>query len=123
MKTVPTLRAVSKTEASAEIDELGVTNLQAEVRLALTDIAASATVSLLIGHLQRVAPVEGHRAQSSVVAGSSRPDSTPAGISVNTYTISRPGMDAALCWPSDAHIGKHCPHWVLRVWRRSGGCS
>src|SRR3954447_22770684 len=28
------------------------------------------------------------------------PDSTPAGISVRTWTISRPGMDDALCWSS-----------------------
>ena len=39
MKTVPTLRVVSKAEAPAELAELGVTDLPAEVRLALADIA------------------------------------------------------------------------------------
>lgn len=47
MKTVPTLRVVSKTEASAEIDELGVTDVPAEVRLALADIAGAARDGLL----------------------------------------------------------------------------
>ena len=41
MKTVPTLRVVSKGEASAEIDGLSVTDLPAEVRLALGDIAGA----------------------------------------------------------------------------------
>src|SRR5215218_7564348 len=47
VKTVPTLRVVSKTEAPAEIDELGVTDLPAEVRLALADIAGAARDGLL----------------------------------------------------------------------------
>ena len=47
MKTVPTLRVVSKTEAPAEIGELGVTDLPAEVRLALGDIAGAARDGLL----------------------------------------------------------------------------
>ena len=47
MKTVPTLRVVSKTEAPAELDELGVTNLPAETRLALADIAGAARDGLL----------------------------------------------------------------------------
>jgi putative transposase len=47
VKTVPTLRVVSRTEAPAEIDELGATDLPAEVRLALTDIAGAARDGLL----------------------------------------------------------------------------
>lgn len=47
MKTVPTLRVVSRTEAPAGLDELGVTDLPAEVRLALTDIAGAAREGLL----------------------------------------------------------------------------
>jgi putative transposase len=47
VKTVPTLRVVSKTEAPAELDELGVSDLPAEVRLALTDIAGAARDGLL----------------------------------------------------------------------------
>jgi putative transposase len=42
MKTVPTLRVASKDDAPAELDELGMTDLPAEVRLALTDIAGAA---------------------------------------------------------------------------------
>src|SRR2546430_1109109 len=47
MKTVPTLRLVLKPEAPAELDELGVSDLPAEVRLALTDIAGAARDGLL----------------------------------------------------------------------------
>ena len=47
MKTVPTLRVVSKTETRAELDGLGVTDLPAEVRLALADIAGAARDGLL----------------------------------------------------------------------------
>src|SRR5438477_1575758 len=47
MKTVPTLRLVLKLDAPAEIDELGVSDLPAEVRLALTDIAGAARDGLL----------------------------------------------------------------------------
>ena len=47
MKTVPTLRVVSKTEAPAGIDGLGVADLPAEVRLALGDIAGVAREGLL----------------------------------------------------------------------------
>ena len=47
MKTVPTLRVVSKNEAPAELDELGVTDLPAEVRLTLADIAGAARDGLL----------------------------------------------------------------------------
>jgi transposase-like protein len=47
VKTVPTLRVVSRTEAPAGLDELGVTDLPAEVRLALTDIAGAAREGLL----------------------------------------------------------------------------
>src|SRR5204863_1785056 len=47
MKTVPTLRLVSKPEAPAELDGLGVDDLPAEVRLALTDIAGAARDGLL----------------------------------------------------------------------------
>src|SRR5436190_5057282 len=47
MKTVPTLRVVSKPGAPAELDELGVDDLPAEVRLALTDIAGAAREGLL----------------------------------------------------------------------------
>lgn len=47
MKTVPTLRVVSKPDAPAELDELGVGDLPAEVRLALTDIAGAAREGLL----------------------------------------------------------------------------
>src|SRR6266498_4978710 len=47
MKTVPTLRVVSKSDAPAQLDELGVDDLPAEVRLALTDIAGAAREGLL----------------------------------------------------------------------------
>jgi putative transposase len=47
MKTVPTLRVVSKSEAPAQLDELGVDDLPAEVRLALTGIAGAAREGLL----------------------------------------------------------------------------
>ena len=47
MKTVPTLRLVLKPDAPAELDELGVADLPAEVRLALTDIAGAAREGLL----------------------------------------------------------------------------
>src|SRR5256885_11619594 len=47
MKTVPTLRLVSKPEAPAELDGLGVADLPAEVRLALTEIAGAARDGLL----------------------------------------------------------------------------
>ena len=47
MKTVPTLRVVSKSDAPAEFDELGVGDLPAEVRLALTEIAGVAREGLL----------------------------------------------------------------------------
>jgi transposase-like protein len=47
MKTVPTLRVVSKSDAPAELAELGVDDLPAEVRLALTDIAGAAREGLL----------------------------------------------------------------------------
>jgi putative transposase len=47
MKTVPTLRVVSVPDAPAELDGLGVTDLPAEVRLALTDIAGAAREGLL----------------------------------------------------------------------------
>jgi len=47
MKTVPTLRLVSKPDAPAELDEWGVADLPAEVRLALTDIAGTAREGLL----------------------------------------------------------------------------
>ena len=47
MKTVPTLRVVSKPDAPAEPAELGVADLPAEVRLALTDIAGAAREGLL----------------------------------------------------------------------------
>jgi putative transposase len=47
MKTVPTLRVVSKRDAPAELAELGVSDLPAEVRLALTDIAGAAREGLL----------------------------------------------------------------------------
>jgi hypothetical protein len=39
VKTVPTLRVVSKPDAPAELAELDVAEVPAEVRLALTDIA------------------------------------------------------------------------------------
>jgi hypothetical protein len=39
MKTVPTLRVVSRSDAPAQLDELGVTDLPAQMKLALTDIA------------------------------------------------------------------------------------
>jgi hypothetical protein len=47
VKTVPTLRVVSKTEALAELEALGVTDLPVEVRLALADIAGAARDGLL----------------------------------------------------------------------------
>jgi hypothetical protein len=42
VKTVPTLRVVSKTDAPAALAELGVVDLPAEVQLALTEIASAA---------------------------------------------------------------------------------
>jgi putative transposase len=47
MKTVPTLRVVSKPDAPGQLAELGVGDLPAEVRLALTDIAGAAREGLL----------------------------------------------------------------------------
>src|SRR2546427_13203003 len=47
MKPVPTLRLVSKPEAPAELDGLGVDDLPAEVRLAVGDIAGAAREGLL----------------------------------------------------------------------------
>ena len=47
MKTVATLRVVSKPDAPAELAGLGVADLPAEVRLALTDIAGAAREGLL----------------------------------------------------------------------------
>jgi putative transposase len=47
VKTVPTLRVVSKNEAPVEMNGLGVADLPAEVRLALTDIAGAARDGLL----------------------------------------------------------------------------
>jgi transposase-like protein len=47
MKTVPTLHVVSKPDAPAQLDELGVADLPAEVRLALADIAGVAREGLL----------------------------------------------------------------------------
>ena len=47
MKTVPTLRVVSKSEAPAELAGLGVPDLPAEVRLALAEIAGAARDGLL----------------------------------------------------------------------------
>jgi putative transposase len=47
VKTVPTLRVVSKSEAPAELAGLGVTDLPAEVRLALAEIAGAARDGLL----------------------------------------------------------------------------
>jgi putative transposase len=47
VRTVPTLRVVSKSEAPAELAGLGVTDLPAEVRLALVDIAGAAREGLL----------------------------------------------------------------------------
>ena len=47
MKTVPTLRVVSKPDAPDQLAELGVADLPAEVRLALTDIAGTAREGLL----------------------------------------------------------------------------
>jgi len=47
MKTVPTLRVVSKPDAAAELAELGVADLPAKVQLALADIASVAREGLL----------------------------------------------------------------------------
>src|SRR3954465_14609436 len=47
MKTVPTRRVVSKPDSPAELAELGMSDLPAEVRLALTDIAGAAREGLL----------------------------------------------------------------------------
>jgi putative transposase len=47
VKTVPTLRVVSKSEAPAELAGLGVPDLPAEVRLALAEIAGAARDGLL----------------------------------------------------------------------------
>jgi transposase-like protein len=47
MKTVPTLRVVSMPDAPAELAGLGVDDLPAEVRLALSDIAGAAREGLL----------------------------------------------------------------------------
>jgi len=47
VKTVPTLRRVTKPDALAELNEFGVDDLPAEVRLILTDIAGAAREGLL----------------------------------------------------------------------------
>src|SRR4051794_2447967 len=47
MKTVPILRVVSKPDAADPLAELGVTEVPAEVRLALADIAGAAREGLL----------------------------------------------------------------------------
>jgi putative transposase len=47
MKTVPTLRVVSKPDAPDQLAELGIDDLPAEVRLTLTDIAGVAREGLL----------------------------------------------------------------------------
>src|SRR3954447_16349229 len=47
MKTVPTRRVVSKPDSPAELAELGMSDLPAEVRLALADIAGAAREGLL----------------------------------------------------------------------------
>jgi putative transposase len=47
VKTVPTLRVVSKADASAELAELGVADLPDEVQLALTEVASVAREGLL----------------------------------------------------------------------------
>jgi putative transposase len=47
MSTVPTLRVVSKTDASAQLEELGVAELPAEFQLALTDVTAVVRQGLL----------------------------------------------------------------------------
>ena len=47
MKTVPTLRVVSKTDAPAELAELGVADLPGEVQLGLSEIASAAREGLL----------------------------------------------------------------------------
>jgi putative transposase len=47
VKTVPTLRVVSKTDAPGQLDGLGVVGLPDEVRLALADIAGAAREGLL----------------------------------------------------------------------------
>jgi transposase-like protein len=47
VKTVPTLRVVSKADASAELAELGVADLPGEVQLALAEVASVAREGLL----------------------------------------------------------------------------
>jgi putative transposase len=47
VKTVPTLRVVSKTNAPAELAELGAADLPAEIQLALTEVASVAREGLL----------------------------------------------------------------------------
>jgi transposase-like protein len=47
VKTVPTLRVVSKTDAPAELAELGVADLPGEVQLGLSEIASAAREGLL----------------------------------------------------------------------------
>jgi hypothetical protein len=48
VKTVPTLRVVSKSETTAELDELGVTDLPPEVRLALLPVAELEDVDVIV---------------------------------------------------------------------------
>ena len=47
MKTVPTLRVVSKTGTAEQLEQLGVADLSAEVQLTLADIASVAREGLL----------------------------------------------------------------------------
>src|SRR6266545_3628501 len=47
VKTVPTLRVVSKPDAPAEMAELGVADLPDEVQFALADVASAAREGLL----------------------------------------------------------------------------
>ena len=47
MKTVPTVRVVSKTDSAEQLEQLGVADLSAEVQLTLADIASVAREGLL----------------------------------------------------------------------------
>jgi hypothetical protein len=47
VKTVPALRVVSTSDTAEQLEQLGVADLPAEIRLALTDIASVAREACL----------------------------------------------------------------------------
>lgn len=69
MKTVPTLGVVSNDDAPDQLAQLGVADLPAEVRLALTDIAGAAREGLLAMSVAAGMAVMQAMFQAEVTAG------------------------------------------------------